>query len=180
MFFDQHGNLLVSAGAATPVASFEQVRAYIAAGQGFVYSTGEQQSPVGSVNLGLSLFNPANSGKSILVYSIRIFCTGYAMFFLALSNIDPALGTSAVITNAMPGATPTSVASATYTNTNLTPPVSNTILEGVQAAGNYTACDLLSNNSIYILPKGSASGLLLFFNSSATNTWIATIKGVEY
>ena len=180
MFFDQHGNLLVSANADTPVTSYDQIHAYIAAGQSFVYSTGEQQSPAGNVNLGLSLFNPINSGKHILIYSVKIFYTGYAMFFLALSGADPALGSAAFITNAIPGSAITSVASTTYTNTNLTPPANTTILEGAQAAGNYTINDILTNNSIYILPKGSATGLLLFFNSPSANTWIATIKGVEF
>ncbi len=180
MFFDQHGNLLVSANADTPVTGYDQIHAYIAAGQGFVYSTGEQQGPASSANVGLSLFNPANSGKNILIYSVKIFYTGYAMFFLALSNADPALGSVAFVTNSMPGSALASTASATYTNTNLTPPANNTILEGAQAAGNYTINDILTNNSVYILPKGSASGLLLFFNSPSTNTWIATIKGVEF
>lgn len=180
MFFDQHGNLLVSANADAPVTNYDQLRAYIAAGQGFVYSTGEQQSPASGANVGLSIFNPANSGKNILIYSVKIFYTNYAMFFLALSGADPALGSAAFITNARPGSAITSMASATYTNTSLTPPANNAILEGAQAAGNYTLNDILTNNSVYILPKGSAAGLLLFFNSPSTNTWIATIKGVEF
>jgi hypothetical protein len=181
MFFDQYGNLLVAAGASTPVTVYDQVRAYIAAGQGFVYSTAQQQSPAGSVNLGLSVFNPSNSGKNVLIYSIKVFYTGYAMFFLAPTNTtDPALGNVALVVNSNLGNVRTSVASATYTNTSLTAPAASSILEGAQAAGNYTIADMLANNNAYLLPKGSANGLLLFFNSPSANTWIATIKGIEY
>ncbi len=180
MFFDQYGNVLVSAAAGTPVAVADHVRAYSMAGQGFVYSTGQLQSPAGNVNLGLSVFNPATSGKSILLYSIKIFYSGYTMFYLSPTSADPALGTSANAANTLFASTKTSIASASYTNTSLTPPATNTLLEGMQSAGNYTIADLLTNNAVYILPKGSASGLLLFFNSPAGNTWIAAMKGIEF
>lgn len=180
MFFDQYGNLLVAASANTPVTTYDQIRAYIAAGQGFVYSTGQQQSPASNVNLGLSVFNPSNSGKNILIYSLKMFYTGYAMFFVSSTTADPALGSAAFVANAQLGNAHSSVSSATYTNANLTPPAASGILEGAQAAGNYAIADMLANNSVYMLPKGSANGLLLFFNSSSGNTWIATMKGIEF
>lgn len=174
MFFDQFGNLLVS--------DFDQIRAQIENGQGFTYSTGQLNSPAGSANLGLSVFNPAASGKSILIYSIKVFYTGYAMFFLAPTAVDPALGTAANVTNALLSSAKTSIASATYSNANIASlPANNAILEGAQAAGNYTIADILANgNQIYIMPKGTANGLFLFFNSPGNNTWIATMKGIEF
>ncbi len=180
MFFDQYGNLLVSASANTPVAVADHVRAYSLLGQGFVYTSGQLQSPASNVNLGLSVFNPATSGKSILLYSIKIFYSGYAMFYLVPTSVDPALGSAAGVTNTLFSSAKTSSASASYTNTNLTPPATNTLLEGMQSAGNYTIADLLTNNAVYILPKGNATGLLLFFNSPAANTWIAAMKGIEF
>lgn len=174
MFFDQFGNLLVS--------DFDQIRAQIENGQGFVYSTGELNSPVGAANLGLSVFNPSTSGKSILIYSVKIFYTGYAMFFLAPTAADPALGTAANVTNTLLGNAKPSIASATYANTNIASlPANAEITEGTQAAGNYTNADMLANgNQIYILPKGTANGLILFFSSATNNTWIATIKSIEF
>jgi hypothetical protein len=189
MFFDSQGNLLVnlataSNAAGNPTIIQQKIAALIAAGQGFVYSTSLLTSPAGAANLGLSVFNPANSGKSILIYSIKMFYTSYAMFFLAPTSVDPALASSANVKNASLGTALASVANATYANANVaSPPANNTVLEGAQAPGNSTILELLgagNGDQPYLLPRGQANGLMLFFNSSGANSWIMTMKGVEF
>src|SRR6476646_2194129 len=72
---DAAGNLKVTPGGnlvTNPTITEDQIRVWIANGQGFSASTGILNSASGTNNYPLSVFNPNNSGKSVLLYSVQV------------------------------------------------------------------------------------------------------------
>ena len=69
---DGSGSLKVASGVSNPVVTQDQIRAWINNGQGFSATTGKLMAP-GQITGGFSVFNPAASGKTLLVYSLTFF-----------------------------------------------------------------------------------------------------------
>jgi hypothetical protein len=161
---DTSGNLLVMAWN----------QAMNANGSAFMASNGLLNSVAG--NYPLAVFNPATSGKNVLIYSIRVSTgTGSSNGFLQVVTTNPAYGSAATVTNKrLGGAASAIAANCTFASTSqtLNPPFVR-----VELLTTYPA-DLLSNGSTIMLPKGSANGLIAWvttFNggySSITMEWI--------
>jgi hypothetical protein len=160
---------------ANPVITEDQIRALIAAGQGFSATTGKQTSG-GAIQTGLSLFNPVASGKTLLVYSAKCSTASNGNHQLNTGiTTDPALGTPATITNRKGSGGASPVASVTYANVAVT--AAGTMAESEQLIGQ-TALEYLSapGDCLY-LPAGTGIELLL---NTSTNAWMATVKWLEF
>src|SRR2546421_1500845 len=75
MNLDAAGNLKVSPGGnpvTNPAITQDQIRAWIANGQGFSASTGILNSAAGTDNYSLSGFYPSTNGKNVFLFSIQV------------------------------------------------------------------------------------------------------------
>jgi hypothetical protein len=151
-----------------------QVMAAILAGKGFVASTGPQTSP-GAYTEGLSVFNPAASGKTLYFFSVKVGngSSGQHTLYDGIT-VDPALGV--VITSRSEiGGGPLSVASVSYANAAVNIAIPTNIHETVNNLA-ATTTDFLDPDEIIICPPGY--GLLLAVKTN-TGTWMATMKWWE-
>lgn len=143
---------------------------------GIAYSatTGAQTSG-GAVVTGLSIFNPATSGKTCLFLSARgSDATGGGGHQLRLTTTDPALANALTPVSANALGAITSVANATYLNAATT--ASGTLYDNMQQSGNGNY-EYLGGNLYIVCPPGS--GILLIVNTS-TNAWFASAKWMEF
>src|SRR5258708_36430721 len=104
---------------------------WIRNGMAYNYTTGQQATAGAANSTEVSAFNPANSGKSILIYSIRVLTTVAANGQLRLITTDPAL-TAGTIQNKRIGG-PATVATCTWSMAAQT--VTGTALEAFNTNG---------------------------------------------
>lgn len=131
---------------------------------------------------GMSVFNPSNSGKSILitrfVVVIQAASTNFSAFF---TTTDPALTTALTPLNLKRGGA-TSVASVTVnagTDNVASLPASGKFRETVAVAG--YECDLLKNGTVLLLPTGSANGASLYlYNPGASDKFSFFADWIEF
>jgi hypothetical protein len=176
---DAGGNLKVSgAGSlgslAAPNITEDQIRAWIANGQGFSVTNGKQTA-TGAINAGFSVFNPAASGKTLLVYSIKYMIGNNNFSTLNITTSDPAMGSSMTPINNKAGSSTTSVTSCSYANSNLTS--AGTVNDAFGSASN-TATQVLQNGDALIIPPGY--GFALYLNLSGANAYVASAEWIEY
>jgi hypothetical protein len=154
----------------------QQIVMLIEAGQGFTYSTGQNTS-ASAIQVGASIFNASNSGKSILIYSILVSVSGNsATLRYTRTTSDPALGTPLIIDNDQLGDGLASVGTGSFANTAVS--ISSTIRDAIQIAAN-TPFELLSGTAPILLPKGYASGIAAYVTLGGANTWSVNMRGVE-
>lgn len=117
---------------------------------------------------GMSIFNPSNSGKSILITHfmvvIQAASTNFSAFF---TTTDPALTTVLTPLNLKRGGA-ASVASVTVNagaDNVASLPGSGKFRETVTVAG--YECDILKNGSVILLPAGAANGVTLYLYNPA-------------
>lgn len=163
---DTSGNLLVQAWNLAMNAN----------GSAFMASSGLLNSVVG--NYPLVVFNPATSGKNVLIYSIRISTgTGSSNGFLQAVTTNPAYGSAAAVTNKrLGGATSAIATSCTFTSTSQT--LSAPYIR-VEILTSYPA-EILSNGSTILLPNGSANGLIAWITTFGGGYSSITIEWIEY
>ncbi len=178
---DGSGNLLIAGGSSslgslsTPSVTQDQLRGWINSGQGFNGTTGKQNAG-GAITTAFSLFNPAASGKNLLIYSLRLFYVGATCIDQAqLTTTDPALGSAATVTNNRPGGG-SSQASVTYSNTNTT--VGGTAFDVIAAPGG-NQIELFPNGAQMLLPSGTANGLAVYLAIPSANVWAVTARWIE-
>lgn len=174
---DAAGNLKVTPGGnlvTNPTITEDQIRAWIANGQGFSASTGILNSASGTNNYPLSVFNPNNSGKSILLYSIQVSNgSGGATALLQLVTSNPAFANQVTPINMKAGgpasALPAAAITAATTNQAVAAPY-----EQVVALAS-TTLELLTNGAAILLPNGSNNGLVMYIQtySAAINSILA-------
>ncbi len=157
-----------------PLPTNDQVAAMILAGKAFVASTGKQTS-TGNFTEGLSVFNPANSGKTLYFFSAKTG-TGNTAWHGLYAGIaaDPALGSSLTPNNEFGGGA-ASVASASYTNAAASITPAGTLHEEIQVAGGWTT-EFLDIDEMIICPPGYGVEIAVV---TATNAWVATLKWWE-
>lgn len=134
---------------------------------------------------GLSIFNPANSGKTIEIISIQPFSSGSTPFgTLQLTTSDPAGGAgftgSGSAINLKAGNTTASVASLSSTASGVTASIT---VPGTYA-GRYpmtanALTELLSNGVPIILPPGNGLVVIIFV-LNAGNAFQCNCRGMEY
>lgn len=148
--------------------------------QGFSGTTGVS-STAAALTAALCLFNPANSGKSLFVYSIRFFGgNGAALHSLTTSNTNLALGTNASVQSNMLQSGLTSVAICTYKVSATVGIVGNTI--DAYAQGNGIQFNQAPGNQGdgYLLPAGIAASLNLFVVCGGAGPIAMTMKWREF
>jgi hypothetical protein len=166
LHLDTSGNLLVMAWN----------QAMNANGSAFMASNGLLNAVAG--NYPLAAFNPANSGKNVLIYSIRISTgTGSSNGFLQAVATNPAYSSAATVTNKHLGGPASAIATnCTFTSTSqtLNPPYVK-----VELLTAYPA-EMLGNGSAILLPNGSASGLIVWITTFNGGYSSVTMEWIEY
>jgi hypothetical protein len=158
----------------TPNPSTQMILDAFLNGQGFSATTGAQTSG-GAVSTGLSVFNPASSGKLCLFVSARgSDATGGGGHQLRLTTADPALANTITPVNANAGSSLASVCNATYLNAATT--ASGTLFDNMQQSGNGNY-EYLNQQLFVVCPPGT--GVLLIVVTS-TNAWFASCKWMEF
>jgi len=133
----------------------------------------------GALMTGASLFNPANSGKNILVFSIKMgLNNGLVAGHATLTTTDPALGTAMNVYNMKAGG-PTSAIAGTLSYVNGAATQSGNVFDFFQAP---TADfrEMLSNFKVILLPAGAANGVAVFPSIPASGYWAVTFTYAEY
>jgi hypothetical protein len=177
---DAAGNLKVTSGGnpvTNPTITEDQIRAWIANGQAFSASTGMLNSASGTNNYALSIFNPNNSGKNILVYSIQVANgSGGITAILQRVTADPAF-TAVTPLNAKLGGSASAIAG------HVSQATSNQTLSGaydqvITLAS--TTMELLINGAAILLPNGSNNGLITYIQTYSAAINSILMRWVEY
>ncbi len=156
-----------------PVITEDQIRAWIANGQSFSATTGKQ-SAAGAINAGFSVFNPAGSGRTLIVYASKLTVGNTAFNVLTLTTSDPVYGTTLTVTNNRAGSSTASVTSATFTNSNVT--TVGTANDIIGASAN-TSAQFFYNGDVLVIPPGN--GFAIFVNVSGANNWCVSAEWIE-
>lgn len=167
-------------GAAT---TQDLIRALTTAGKAYVVTTGKQIAP-GSATLGFQLFNPANSGKSLLITRLTLVSAGASIHDVRLTSTDISTltgYTSLPLTpvNKRAGGS-ASVATANSSNTNITgTPVGTSIYTPGNSAN--TTADILPIGAGILLPAATTvSGIAIYFNATGANAWAVGCEYLEF
>jgi len=159
--------------ASNPVITEDQIRAWIANGQGFTATTGKLTA-AGAITGGLSVFNPNASGKTLIIFSLAYVIGNNSFNQVNLTTSDPALGTAVSPVNNKAGSATASVASCSSTNTNVTP--AGTLSMSIGSASN-TLTQVLPNANVLVIPPNN--GIAFYSNLSGANSWASTITWIE-
>lgn len=127
----------------------------------------------------LSVFNPSNSGKNILIYSVRQ-ANGSGSSFQQLSAVtsDPGYANTATPVNTKLGGAASAIAThVTYASTNQS--ITGTALLAEPGPQN-NAVELLSNSTVILLPNGSANGLILFMTTFGNGYFAQSMRWIEF
>lgn len=156
-----------------PLITEDQIRAWIANGQGFTATTGKLTAG-SAITGGLSVFNPNASGKTLIIISLSYIIGNNSFNQLNLTTSDPALGTAVSATNNKAGSGTTSVATCSSANTNVT--AAGTLNMSIGSASNVFTQAFANGNLLYIPPN---NGVAFYSNLSGTNSWAVTFTWVE-
>jgi len=175
---DAAGNLKVTPGGnpvTNPAITEDQIRAWIANGQGFSASTGILNSASGTNNYPLSVFN-ASSSKSVLICSIQVSNgSGGMTALLQRVTSNPSFVNPITPVNMKAGG-PGSVLSVTAATTNqaIAAPY-----EQVATLAS-TTLELLTNGAAILLPNGGNNGLVAYIQtySAAINSML--MRWIEF
>lgn len=156
-----------------PVITENNILNWIRNGQGFVASP-TQQTSGGTLTIGYSIWNASNSGKTVVIYSLRIGLqtSNYSSMYLTTAN--PALSNTLTPSNSKPGSGISSVATVTWQNTATSS--SGTFFEQIITPGS-AITEMLSASEEIDLPPGN--GLLLLVPTASSN-WTVVGKWVEF
>jgi hypothetical protein len=152
---------------------------YSQLGQAYSATAFQQVGGAGTGWYGISVFNPASSGKTIQIYSIKGFNagTGGGQFYLFKNTSDPALGSSITPVNQLFGGTASALSLVTWNTTSVSFPGSTSI--DSCGAPQSALVEMLTNNGVILLPAGLAFGVeLVTFVNNSTNYGL-TMKWIE-
>jgi hypothetical protein len=155
-----------------PYPSADQIRLWIANGQGFSCTTGKQTGPA-SGNSGFAIFNPNASGKNIVIFSIKLLVGNTTFASIGYVTVDPAFGSSMTIVNRKAGSGTASVASVSYSNTSQTP---GTVNDMVSGATN-TNIQIIQNGDTLWIPANN--GIAIYPSFAAANSWSLAVQWCE-
>ncbi len=150
--------------------------------QGKAYSatTGLLNSTGGTNSYPLSIFNPASSGKNVLIYALHISSgtssANSISVFVQNTTSNPTYATAANVLNArLGGAASALAASCTFTTTSQT-------LNGpyMQVEVSTGPIELLLNGALILLPAGSANGITVFLQTYAAGFNTITARWLEF
>ncbi len=150
--------------------------------QGKAYSgtTGLLNSVTGTNTYPLCIFNPANSGKNILLYDLHVSsgtsaANSISVFVQSVTS-NPAYSSAASVSNARVGG-PASAIAASCTFTTSSQTISAPYMQ-VEISTN--PVQLLLNGSTILLPNGSAGGITVFLQTYAAGFNNITARWLEF
>lgn len=154
-------------------------------GQGFSATTGRQVTATNAnLTMGMGLWNAANSGKSILLYSIRAGqqASGTSQQ-LNLTTANPTMGSALTSYNLNTGSATASVTTLSYPGASATASVSiigNNIHQLFFASN--VDNEFLGNGQILLLPAGATGYGVAVYTQVATagNAYAVTMKWIEF
>ncbi len=150
----------------------------LAGGAGCIGTTGIISAATGTNTYPLSLFNPATSAKTILIYSLIISCgtaaTGGLTAYLQATTTDPAYVTKASVTNGRFGG---GASSASCTFTNVSQALAGSYVD-VQSSS--SLIELLPKGATILLPAGAANGITAFAQSYAAGFVSLSAHWIEF
>ncbi|GAC1363802.1 MAG: hypothetical protein NVS2B12_20150 [Ktedonobacteraceae bacterium] len=150
--------------------------------QGKAYSatTGLLNSASGTNTYPLSIFNPANSGKNVLIYALHVSSgtssANSITVFVQNTTSNPSYATVASVLNARLGGVASALAaSCTFTTISQT-------LSGpyTQVEISTNPIELLLNGAAILLPAGSANGITVFLQTYAAGFNTITARWLEF
>lgn len=166
---DGLGNLLVSAGVTN--------QNLITNGQAFSASTGMLNSGAGTNNYALSIFNPAGSGKTVLIYSIQVANGSGAMTaLLQRVTSDPAFSAVTPLNARAGGGVSALAGHVTQATSNQ--PLSGTYDQVVIVVG--ATLEILSNGAAILLPGGSNNGLVQYIQTYSAAINSILMRWIEF
>ncbi len=147
-------------------------------GKGYTATTGLLNVAAG--NYPLSIFNPVNSGKSILLYALHASSGTAAVnsitVFVEIMSANPAYASAAIITPSKLGASASAIAaSCTFAATSQTLVTPYSLVE---VSGG--PIELLLNGNIIVLPNGLAMGVSVFVQTYASGFSSISAKWLEF
>ncbi len=178
---DAAGSLKVNGGGnpvTNPMIAQDQLRAWLLTGQSYCASTGLISAATATNNYPLSIFNPAVSGKNILIYSLQVTNgSGALTALVAPVTANPAFSNVAAVANARAGGS-ASVLASTVTTTTISQFVSGPyVLVATVVSG---TLELLTNSAGFLLPAGSANGLVVYIQTYNTGLNSITARWIEF
>ncbi len=153
---------------------------YVRAGQSFTATIDLLNAAANTNNYPLGIFNPANSGVNVLIYSIQIV-NGASAATALVKRITSAPGytssTAARVTNDLHGGTASAIASNVTTSTT-SQTLPGTYDQVSIVVGNTT--EMLTNGASILLPSGSAHGISVYIQTYAAGFNSITARWIEY
>jgi hypothetical protein len=165
---DANGNPL---SAASSDIVENNLQTWIRAGQGHVALYQQTVGGAAQGFYGLSVFNPATSGKNVLFFSARgsqNFTT--TTVYLFINTVDPILNATPTTANMKAGGG-ASAMNVTASSSSITFP-SSTLVEDAPLA------ELLPVGSVYLIPPGYGAELVLYCQNS--QQYSENLKWIEY
>ncbi len=167
------GNLVTN-----PCITEDQLRAWIIAGQcfsgAFTQSSGETTG-----NFCFSIFNPAASGKNILIISSKLtynYASSNSSGGIILTTTDPALLTTVTPINMKAGSSTTSIASVTANTTEIAAWPTGTTFD----AGMVTNQEYFTNGAAILLPPGNGLAEAIYITIGSQTMYAYSMKWVEF
>lgn len=167
------------------VGTISNIQQLILNGQGFSAATGKLATAT-NANLvvgGLGIFNPANSLKSLLIYSLRVSVGNAGTCQSNLTTVDPAFGNALSAVNTKAGSAIASVAALSSSANGVAAAVTpiGSMFDSFLSNTN-VMLELLDNGTFILLPAGvSSNGLAVYpFVAAAGNSFMTTARWVEF
>jgi hypothetical protein len=176
--------LLETLGALAGVSITEDtIRNLTMAGKAFSATTTKITAP-GTATLGFQLFNPASSGKNLLIYSVILNMAAITFHDFRMTTADVSSITGWTNTAITPvnnkGGGAASVATCGYSNTNLTGSLLGSARE-VIGVPNTQSIEALTNGEVIFLPaSASVNGIAIYINATGANNWAVTVEYLEF
>jgi hypothetical protein len=160
------------------------IQQLIASGQSFIGNSGILATAT-AANLtvgGLCVFNPATSGKNILIYSLQVSATNASFCDIYHVTADEAFGAPITPQNLNLGSLATSVATCDSSPNNVAASVTKhgTKILTVNQAQIQGPSEQLTNGAFILLPAGSAHGIAVYpFITTIGNQFAVLAKWLE-
>ena len=174
----QNGAVL---SATNPEINISNIQQLILNGAAFNYSTGKIAA---AVNMAGQFWVPASSSKNVLIWSVR---TGYSNanqseqfdYITAQdTNITAGTNASANVLNLKGGGAAPASGATLYYNGGVAGP-SGTPLDFLPTPFT-TNVELLSPGMFLLIPAGTAGGIAVYSVTTATGSWVFTVRTVEF
>lgn len=171
------------AGISNVFITEDMVRNYTLAGKAFSATTTKNQAAA-AATLGFQLFNPANSGKNILIYSLILNIASATFHDFRMTTVDVSSITgwtnSAITPVNNKGGGGVSIATCGYSNVALTGGLLGAPREVIGVPGTQSLEALSNGECIFLPASATINGIAVYVNATGTNNWSITVEYLEF